>query len=281
METAASPTTACNERSLLPAYFYPGPAWDAALASATGGSTIIVNPASGPGAAFDPNYARVVAAAQAKGAVLYGYVDTKYATVPLATLQRQVQDYRSWYGIGNIFFDDASSQSAAVGYYASASQMVKSAAPGASVMLNPGDYPSSQYATLGDILVIFEGTFQQLQASTPPAWLAQYPATQFAALVNDVPATAVGTALALAGADHAAYVYATPQTVSSTLYEQVPSYWGAELASLATGCRSSGGIAGAGYWEVASDGGIFAFGAARFDGSMGATHLNAPIVGMG
>ena len=37
---------------------------------------------------------------------------------------------------------------------------------------------------------------------------------------------------------------------------------------------------GAGYWEVASDGGIFSFGDAAFHGSMGGTPLNAPIVGM-
>ena len=35
-----------------------------------------------------------------------------------------------------------------------------------------------------------------------------------------------------------------------------------------------------GYWEVASDGGLFAFGTAHFYGSMGGQHLNAPIVGM-
>jgi YVTN family beta-propeller protein len=35
-----------------------------------------------------------------------------------------------------------------------------------------------------------------------------------------------------------------------------------------------------GYWEVASDGGIFSFGNATFYGSMGGTHLNKPIVGM-
>jgi hypothetical protein len=35
-----------------------------------------------------------------------------------------------------------------------------------------------------------------------------------------------------------------------------------------------------GYWEVASDGGIFSFGGATFYGSEGATHLNAPIVGI-
>ena len=37
---------------------------------------------------------------------------------------------------------------------------------------------------------------------------------------------------------------------------------------------------GAGYWLVASDGGIFAFGNAPFYGSMGGQHLNQPIVGM-
>ncbi|MGQ0521210.1 MAG: hypothetical protein ACT4PX_08680 [Actinomycetota bacterium] len=36
----------------------------------------------------------------------------------------------------------------------------------------------------------------------------------------------------------------------------------------------------AGYWLVASDGGIFAFGDARFSGSTGAIRLNRPMVGM-
>ena len=37
---------------------------------------------------------------------------------------------------------------------------------------------------------------------------------------------------------------------------------------------------GGGYWLVASDGGIFSFGDARFYGSTGNIKLNAPIVGM-
>ncbi len=37
---------------------------------------------------------------------------------------------------------------------------------------------------------------------------------------------------------------------------------------------------GSGYWEVASDGGLFAFGSAQFYGSMGGKPLNEPIVGM-
>src|SRR5690349_15582383 len=37
---------------------------------------------------------------------------------------------------------------------------------------------------------------------------------------------------------------------------------------------------GKGYWEVASDGGIFAFGDAAFYGSMGGKPLNAGVVGL-
>jgi hypothetical protein len=37
---------------------------------------------------------------------------------------------------------------------------------------------------------------------------------------------------------------------------------------------------GKGYWLVASDGGIFAFGDALFSGSAGSIRLNQPVVGM-
>ena len=36
---------------------------------------------------------------------------------------------------------------------------------------------------------------------------------------------------------------------------------------------------GAGYWLFAADGGVFTFGDAAFDGSMGGMPLNAPVVG--
>jgi hypothetical protein len=41
----------------------------------------------------------------------------------------------------------------------------------------------------------------------------------------------------------------------------------------------AGDTATGGYWEVASDGGIFSFDA-PFAGSLGGTHLSAPIVGI-
>ena len=48
------------------------------------------------------------------------------------------------------------------------------------------------------------------------------------------------------------------------------------------GAASSPGCPGPapGYWQVASDGGVFTFGAAQFYGSTGAIRLNKPVVGM-
>ena len=55
--------------------------------------------------------------------------------------------------------------------------------------------------------------------------------------------------------------------------------WGQELTST-TACVDAPAGATQGYFLVASDGGIFALGNARFEGSAGSVHLNQPIVGM-
>ena len=58
----------------------------------------------------------------------------------------------------------------------------------------------------------------------------------------------------------------------------------AGLAPAATLSHPVVGVAatpdGKGYWEVASDGGVFALGDAPFEGSMGGGALQAPVVGM-
>ncbi len=54
----------------------------------------------------------------------------------------------------------------------------------------------------------------------------------------------------------------------------------AALAAAGVEPRASAPPSPSGYWTVASDGGVFAFGAARFAGSTGALRLNAPILGM-
>ena len=54
----------------------------------------------------------------------------------------------------------------------------------------------------------------------------------------------------------------------------------ARCTSTRRSSRSSPGRGGKGYWLMATDGGVFTFGSAKFHGSTGAKHLNAPVVGM-
>ena len=281
-------TGACPQQAILPAYFYPGPTWEAALATATTGSTVVLNPDSGPGSAPDPNYDLVVSEAVAKGVRLIGYINTAYGSVSLAEVQQEIDEYRNWYGVTNIFFDSASSDVGELAYYQSAGAMVRSADPAAAVVLNPGDYPDPAYAGLGDQLVVFEGPDSQLLGEQPPAWVNDYPAAMFGALVSAVPGGQVESTIRLLATRNIADIYITDHVETSTLYEQLPSYWGTELQDIASMCGAgvvpggpaTAGTEASGYRLVAADGGVFSFGDASFHGSAGGLHLVAPIVGM-
>ena len=62
--------------------------------------------------------------------------------------------------------------------------------------------------------------------------------------------------------------------IASIVFSEIPA---TSLPVTTAGARRA---SASGYWMVASDGGIFAYGDAAFYGSSGAIHLNRPIVGM-
>jgi peptidoglycan/xylan/chitin deacetylase (PgdA/CDA1 family) len=69
-----------------------------------------------------------------------------------------------------------------------------------------------------------------------------------------------------------------PQVTATYAFGNAPAPGPAVTSNLPLVGAAAAGSGG--YWEVASDGGIFSFGDAAFHGSMGGTPLNAPIVGM-
>jgi len=80
------------------------------------------------------------------------------------------------------------------------------------------------------------------------------------------------------------WLVATATTRSGTAVNALPAIAATQAGPRPNGCNGIVGMAstpdGKGYWEVASDGGIFTFGNAAFYGSMGGKPLNKPIVGM-
>lgn len=217
-------------RQLVPAYFAPGApqGWDALLAGTPPGvATVIVNPANGPGAAVDPAYARIVAAARAKDIAVVGYVHTRFGTRPAAEVAADVERYREWYEIDGIFMDEASAEAADLPYYRELAALV----PG-TVILNPGRVPDEGYAEVADVLVTFEGTRAAYAEARFPAWTAEHGAERFAHLVYEAGGADPGSVERLAAERNAAGVYATDDSGANP-WDALPASHARAAAALA------------------------------------------------
>lgn len=232
---------------LLPAYFYPGPLWTQAT-SGTPDATdyLIMNPDSGPGMSSDPAYVAAVAAAQAAGYKVLGYVATGYGVVDSAVVEAQCDTYLSWYGVNGIFFDEVLAETAWESYYYTVVSYVKfhSAFPtNAPVALNPGTIPTDEYfMILADVIVIFEGSYADYVAWTPPVWgppayngFADEAARDFqynrrtAHLVYDTAGSAnMANAYALSIERHAHFIYITDDVLTNP-WDTLPGYWTDEV----------------------------------------------------
>lgn len=165
-------------RLLIPGYIYPGAApraeWDRwAACTAREVSWIIANPGSpgGPGTFTDTNYVAAIAACQAQGIGIFGYVDTNFAARSAALVQADVDSWKTFYGINDIFLDNVSSGPADLAYYTTQTNYVRSTHAGAKVMLNHGTDADIGYVAISDIQCTFEGTFTTYQTWVPAqAW---------------------------------------------------------------------------------------------------------------
>jgi hypothetical protein len=238
---------------LVPAYSNPccGPMWSGLISAAgAGGFTldVIFNPASGPGTSIDPNYLKngkgPLVDVKAAGGVVYGYVATSYGTKSIAAAEAEIDRYfNTLYAghIDSIFFDEMSNDLSKVGYYQTLRDYVRSKNPTAKVIGNPGTsfvyasgstaFTVADYAASMDVLVTFESTGSQyLTNYTPPSWVSTLSADHFANIVHTQP-TWDDSLVALAAARNVGMFYATNDVLVNP-YDQLPSYWNAELAAI-------------------------------------------------
>lgn len=212
-------------------YFYPGAAWDPIIATEPGIATII-NPNSGVGPVFDPNYLAQTQAIQTAGGTVWGYVYTSYGARAIGVVEAEILLYFMWYGVDGIFCDEASTNPADVAYYAA----LRTYAQGAAItysrtslfVINPGTQTDVAYATGGaaDVICNFEGTAADyLSIYSAPGWVATYPASLFYHIIHDASEPQLASILALAITRNAGRVYVTDNP-----YNLLTSYWAEEVA---------------------------------------------------
>lgn len=234
--TKASPARAAScQKMFIPAYFYPGPLWDQATAAASTVGTMVMNPASGPGASLNSDYVAAVNKAQAAGIKVIGYVHTSYGSRDAAVVKSEIDAYKAWYGVSGIFLDEVSSDAALIPYYQDLAAHIR-ATPGTFVALNPGTIPDQGYMNVGDTVVVFEGNYDAYKTWSAPVWASQYPASKFVHLVYAASGTTrMKNAINWSRNRLAGNVYVTNDLLPNP-WDTLPSYWSRELTQINKSC---------------------------------------------
>ncbi|MFG2296648.1 spherulation-specific family 4 protein [Streptomyces sp. NPDC048603] len=194
---------------LVPYYEHPAEqpeAWAALTRSADRLHSVVLNPASGPGAAPDEAFAAAAARLRDAGVAVLGYVDTDYGRRPHADVVRELLRHRDWYATDGAFLDQAATGPESLPHYRRLA-VAASAAGARTLVLNHGTHPHPGFAELADLLVTFEGPWEAYRdepAQVPPEWTAGHPASRFCHLVHGVPpGTAPAAVSAIAATRHA------------------------------------------------------------------------------
>jgi len=115
----------------------------------------IINPSSGPGSSQDPNYVSGIHQLKGAGIVVLGYVHTSYGSRSVSVIQNEIRDYKIWYGVNGIFFDEMSGLGTKLSYYKSLADFANSEGF-TMTMGNPGTVVASSLVGVFSNLCIYE-----------------------------------------------------------------------------------------------------------------------------
>jgi len=201
-------------RLLVPLYAYPGTEpepWLTVAANAGSLAGLILNPHSGPGSAVEPEFAAAAERLRAARVRLFGYVDTDYGRRPHREVVADIERHRDWYEVDGVFLDQAGSGLDLLAHYRRLAIAARSLdVP--QVVFNPGVHPHPGFAEAADLVITFEGGWDQYRELRIPGWTASFPAERFGHLVHGTPPVLCRAVPELARLRHAGVSYATPGT---------------------------------------------------------------------
>ncbi|KAF8882289.1 Spherulation-specific family 4-domain-containing protein [Infundibulicybe gibba] len=170
---------------IFPLYIYPGTGctgWTSVTSAIRNNNIlqfyIIVNPNSGPGGAPgsqpDSNYQACIAALRTAGSAsqnvkVLGYVATGFGMRSSTDVVNDINTYSQWaslYRPDGIFFDEGATTANLLPNYQAFASRVHQDFGTSFIVINPGTTPaSSGYFNIADIIVTFEGFYNDFSSS--------------------------------------------------------------------------------------------------------------------
>jgi hypothetical protein len=93
------------QSTFVPAYFYSSSIWAQAINTRPAPAVILLNVDNGVGTAPLSHFQTLVQQAHHAGITVLGYSSTTYGQRPISSVETEVREYRSWYGVNGIFLE--------------------------------------------------------------------------------------------------------------------------------------------------------------------------------
>jgi hypothetical protein len=233
------PTPSSPMRVLVPAYFEPtSSSWSRVVAQSAkmrGRIGLIANPNSGPGSSVDADYTQGIARMRDAGGLVLGYVATGYGKKSATTVQREIDQWYTWYpAIDGIFFDEQANTSGQEAKYQGYYRYVKGKKASSLVIGNPGTstletYLFYQGARVTDVLCTFESD-SGFSSWKPSSWCSRYSADNFYTLNLGCPSSSWRGYTDRSAAHNVGWTYSTDRSFNSNPWGALSSYFEAQCA---------------------------------------------------
>jgi hypothetical protein len=237
---ATQGAAAACQHTFVPAYAWSSAFWDGAIDSHPAPAVIILDITGvGAGTAPEPHFQALVDKAHAAGIDILGYSSTEYGQRPAAQVEADVRNYLAWYHVNGMFLDLTASGTGELGYYQNLASYIHATIPQSRIWLNPGDFPAQGYMSVGDVVMVFEGSYAGYRQLQVPGWVSRYDPSRFVNVVYATAGSDLASAVSLAASRRAGYLFVTNLPASPNPYGALPSYWSQEVAAVAAGCSTA------------------------------------------
>lgn len=213
---------------IVPLYMAPGIYWQQVINEKNAYPDVpvlaVIDPNSGVGT-YQPSYVPWVKDFQAAGIVVLGYDPTSYGVTPPSTVESNMSDYKAWYNVNGIMFDNMNSTGATAQYYKTLESYAQSEGFTMTVG-NPGTkvQSSNLYGIFNAIIIYENGPMPS--TTNVNSGFSRYEQIYVANSVSSLPGSSILNSLN----PYVSYIY----IASSPSYQALPSYFNQEMSYLGT-----------------------------------------------
>jgi hypothetical protein len=191
----------------------------------------IVDPTdSGAGSSQDSNYVNGINSLKAVGITVVGYIDTLYTSRSTSAVKTEIDNWKSWYNVDGVFFDEMSNWAGGESYYSNLNAYAKSKSMTFTIG-NPGTYTIPSYIGTVDMMFTYESAGLP-SISSLQGWYLNYDKKNFGIIPYAV--GSLDTSYVASASNYVGYVYITNDNVPNP-WDTLPPYFGNLVAALDTG----------------------------------------------